>query len=82
MRYNESGKPIPENLADLELMNEDWLTPEQAAPVLNTTQQTLLAAAKTNPSSLGIPVLVLKSRVKVPRLALIHFMKYGNAKTS
>ena len=78
MKYIE-GKQIPETMEDLEILTCDWLTPEEAAPVLGTTPQTLLAAAKQGSETIGIPVMVLKSRVKIPRRGLIHFIKYGNA---
>ena len=40
---------------------------------------TINVQAKQDPSKLGFAVSILGTRVKIPRLAFIHWITYGNA---
>lgn len=51
-----------------------WLTPAQVAPILGVNPQTLRVMAATNPAALGFPVIVMGSRVKIPKVPFLHFM--------
>ena len=66
-------------LAEIENCDAEFLTPAQVEGVLGCDQNALRYQAKMNPELLGFPVIVLKSRVKIPRLGFLHFMKYGKA---
>lgn len=61
-------------LDDLRRLPVDILTPAQVAPFLGTNPETLRWQAREEPSALGFPVIVMKSRVKIPRLPFIKFM--------
>ena len=51
-----------------------FLTPAQVAPILRTDPQLIRIVAKTNPSQLGFPVSVIKSRVKIPRVPFLRWI--------
>ena len=51
------------------------LTPAQAASLLGCDPQGLRMTAREDPVSLGFPVVVIRSRVKIPRLPLIRFLE-------
>lgn len=57
-----------------ELMNSDklLLTPEEASIVLGSTPQTIRMAA--HDGTLGFPVSIMGSRVKIPRIPLLRFL--------
>jgi hypothetical protein len=65
------------SLEELRNYPRDWLTCEQVAPVLGTKRANLHDQAVTDPAALGFPVIVVKSRVKIPRLPFIRFMTEG-----
>lgn len=51
-----------------------FLTPGDVADVLETDPNTIRAQAQDDPSKLGFPVIVLCSRVKIPRLPFLKFI--------
>lgn len=61
-------------IQDLKGMTCLNLTPAQAGAVLGIDPNTLRWQAREEPSALGFPVIVMKSRVKIPRLPFIRFM--------
>ena len=61
-------------LSDLRALTVDILTPAQVAQVLGTDPNTLRWQAREDPAALGFPVIVARSRVKIPRLPFIRFM--------
>ena len=65
------------SLEELRNYPRDWLTCEQVAPVLGADKMTIHDQAVTDPAALGFPVIVVKSRVKIPRLPFIRFMTEG-----
>lgn len=62
---------------DLEAMADEVLTPSQVAPLLRMNPDTLRLAAREFPEQLGFPVIVIGSRVKIPRRAFIRFLSEG-----
>ena len=50
------------------------LTPAQAASLIGCDPQGLRMTAREDPQSLGFPVVVIGSRVKIPRVPLIRFL--------
>lgn len=65
-------------LADIEKIDRDWLTPAQIAPILGTNGNMIRWQAHNEPEKLGFNVIVLGTRVKIPRLAFIRFMRGEN----
>lgn len=57
----------------------DFLIPRDIAPVLKCDQYSINVQAKTDPGKLGFPVCLMGSTVRIPRLAFVHWMMYGNA---
>ena len=64
-------------LAEIAAYDKEVLTPAQVAPLLGTDQQTLRLQARFRPDLLGFPVIILKSRVKIPRRPFLRFMEEG-----
>ena len=64
-------------LQEIESSGKDVLTACDVAEVLRCDPQAVRWYAKHKPASLGFPVIVMRNRVKIPRLAFLEFMK-GN----
>lgn len=62
-------------LEELEDLPVDVLTPAQIAPVLRLDQDTIRGQARSCPALLGFPVIVAKSRVKIPKQPFLRFMR-------
>lgn len=62
-------------LEDLEALPGEVLTCKQIAPILGAKPDNIHQQAVERPEMLGFPVIVIKSRVKIPRLAFIAYMK-------
>lgn len=62
-------------LDELRGLDRETITPAIAARVLGCDPQWIRVAAHQDRSLLGFPVVVLNSRVKIPRLAFIKFME-------
>ena len=62
-------------LAELKQLDKDVITPAQAAGVLGCNPQYIRVAARQRPELLGFPVTLIRSRVKIPRLAFIRYME-------
>lgn len=62
-------------LEELKTMDKDVITPTVAAQVLGCDPQWIRVAARQNKALLGFPVVILGSRVKIPRQAFIKFME-------
>ena len=64
----------------LEQMREsqkDMLTPEDVSDVLGCAPYTINLQAKEDAQLLGFPVCVTGTRVRIPRMAFLHWMMYG-----
>ena len=61
-------------LKDLEALETEVLTCKQIAPVLMANPATIHLQAMECPEKLGFPVIVMGSRVKIPRVPFIMFM--------
>ena len=64
-------------LEELEAIPRDWLTCAQIAPVLGAKEDNIHDQAVCDPRMLGFPVVVIKSRVKIPKRPFIRFMVEG-----
>ena len=65
-------------LEELEALPVDVFTPAQIAPVLRLDQDTIRGQARSCPALLGFPVIVAKSRVKIPKQPFLRFMRGQN----
>lgn len=61
------------NLQEMGITTKIWLTPADVAPILHCDPQCIRVQAQRDPSKLGYPVIVIGSRVRIPR---IPFLKY------
>ena len=52
---------------------ENFLTPEDVAGLLEMKAQTLREQARKNPLGLPFPVLVTNTRTRIPRVGFIEF---------
>ena len=50
------------------------LTPGEVAPILGCDAQDIRVQARTAPEKLGFPVIIIKSRTKIPRLPFLRYM--------
>lgn len=62
-------------LEELKKLDKDVITPAVAAQVLQCDPHWIRVAAHQDKSLLGFPVIILNSRVKIPRLAFIKYME-------
>ena len=69
-------------LAEIESCGKEVLTVAQIAPLVATDQQTLRLRARSRPDLIPFPVIVIKSRVKIPRRPFLNYMKYGDPSVS
>lgn len=59
--------------------DKDFLTPSEVQEVLGCDTYSINVQAKEDASKLGFPVVILGTRVRIPRLGFLHWMQYGNA---
>lgn len=62
-------------LTELEGLDTLLITPLQAAEVLGMDPSSIRWQARNEPELLGFPVIAARSRVKIPRIPFIKFMK-------
>lgn len=62
-------------LNELRAMDRETITPAIAAQVLGCDPQYIRVAAHQDKNLLGFPVVILGSRVKIPRQAFIRFFE-------
>lgn len=62
-------------LAELKELDKEVITPAEAAPLLRCNPQWIREAARQDKSLLGFPVTIIRSRVKIPRLAFIRYLE-------
>lgn len=65
------------SLEDLANLPGEILTCAQVAPILGADPATIHQQAVEAPQFLGFPVIVAKSRVKIPKRPFIRFMMDG-----
>lgn len=66
-------------LQEIESSTKEVLTCQDVAPVLQCNPATLHMQAVEQPEKLGFPVIVMGSRVKIPRRPFLIFMNGGTA---
>ena len=65
-------------LQEIAASEKVMLIPKDIAGVLGCTPYTINVQAQRNPASLGFPVIVTGTRVRIPREGFLYFMRYGN----
>lgn len=70
----------PLTLADIEAMPQECLTPAQVAPFFGTNPQAIREQARRAPELLGFPVVCLGTRVKIPKVGFIDYIKNGGGR--
>lgn len=66
-------------LKDIEARTDNFLSAEDVAAIMEAAPQTIRNQAQDDPRKLGFPVVVIGTRVRIPRLPFVRFMKYGYA---
>ena len=61
-------------LDEIRNSTKEVLTPADIAGVLNADPQDIRVQARTAPEKLGFPVIIIKSRTKIPRLPFLRYM--------
>lgn len=61
-------------LDEIKAFDKPTLTPAEIADVLNCDPQDIRVQARTAPEKLGFPVIIIKSRTKIPRLPFLRYM--------
>ena len=61
--------------ADIENIRDETLTPLQVGAFLHINPQSIRQKARECPEKLGFPVIVIGSRVLIPKRAFIQFMQ-------
>lgn len=69
-----------QDLFEIENSTQEFLLASDVAPFLGVNAQDIRSQAQADASKLGFPVIVTGSRVRIPRMGFIHFIKYGYAK--
>lgn len=64
-------------LAEIEKLPKTMLVAEDVCSYLEADPNTLRWQAQNEPEKLGFPVIVSKSRVKIPKDAFVFFCRYG-----
>ena len=62
-------------LSEIKQSTKAFLTPAEIAEVLQCDPQIIRWQARNAPIRLGFPVVVVKSRTKIPRIPFIKFME-------
>lgn len=62
-------------LQEIKDCQKEMLTPDDVARVLGCCAYNINLQAKKDPKALGFPVVVIGTRVKIPRLGFIRFME-------
>ena len=68
---------IPKTLEDIAAIPGEVLTCSEVAPILGADPMTIHAQAMEQPERLGFPVIIMKSRVKIPKRPFIRLMTEG-----
>lgn len=67
------------DLSQIESVEEAWLDTDEVAKFLNTTPNTLRKQARQDPRSLGFPVCILGSSIRIPKDGFLFWMRHGYA---
>lgn len=62
-------------LQEIEAIPREMLRPSDIAGYLKSNPQDIRTQAQEDPQKLGFPVIIIGSRVKIPKQAFIAFIK-------
>lgn len=65
-------------LDEIRASDKTVLTPAEVAPVLGCDAQDIRVQARIAPERLGFNVIVVGTRIKIPRIAFIKYMTGGD----
>lgn len=68
------------SLKEIEQLPGEMLTPEQVASVLKMNPHTIRVQAGQDPDAFGFPVMVIGTRVKIPKQPFLLFMRGESSK--
>lgn len=75
--------PIDRNLVktleDIEKLDKTMLVATDVAPYLGCDDGLIRLQAQDKPEKLGFPVVVMGTRVKIPKEGFIYYCRYGQA---
>lgn len=63
-------------LEEIKSSDKAFLTPAEAAPVLNCGAHTIRVFARDCPEKLGFPVIRMGTRTRIPRIPFLRAMGY------
>ncbi len=63
------------SLQDIERLPGEMLTPEQVAGVLEMNPHTIRVMADQQPDAFGFPIMVMGTRVKIPKQPFLLYMR-------
>lgn len=58
---------------------KNMLVPTDISDILDCTPYSINVQAQSDATKLGFPVCVMGTRVRIPRLAFLHWLEFGNA---
>lgn len=61
-------------LDEIKACDKSVLTPAEVAEVLGCDAQDVRIQARLAPEKLGFPVIIIKSRTKIPRIPFLRYM--------
>lgn len=61
-------------LDEIKASDKSVLTPAEVAEVLGCDAQDVRIQARLSPEKLGSPVIIIKSRTKIPRIPFLRYM--------
>lgn len=61
-------------LDEIRKSTKDVLTPADIAEVLGCDAQDIRVQARLAPEKLGFPIIIIKSRTKIPRVPFLRYM--------
>ena len=61
-------------LDEIKASDKSVLTPAEVAEVLGCDAQDVRIQARTAPERLGFPVIIIKSRTKIPRVPFLRYI--------
>lgn len=61
-------------IQEIKSLDREMLIASEVAPILETDPNLIRHQAHENPALLGFPVVVMGTRVKIPRIPFLRFM--------
>lgn len=62
-------------LQDLEQIPREYLLPKEVAPILGCNPYSINVAAKKGPDRFPFPVIIMGTRVRIPKIPFIKAMR-------